>query len=158
MTSLLTNQKVNSNDIGYYINIGDLRGKILARTEPIPAGSNTGTLGGTFSTATWAWSTTASAGNVGAQPGTGSNPFGFFSTTLATAGQTILRDMGRTVVSSSRTFRKVQYVVPANLAASTFGVSGTTTAGESYLTGYIELGFGGEGSSGFPAPVAHYGR
>ena len=156
MTSILSGLKTAVNEAGYYINVGDLRTRILARTEPSPAGSNTGVLGGTFSTATWCWSTTASAGNVGAQPGTGSNPYGYFSTTLATAGQTILRDMGRTVISANRTFRKVQYVVPANLAASTFGVSGQTTAGESYLTGYIEVGFGD--NSSLPAPVAHYGR
>jgi hypothetical protein len=150
MTSLLSNQKVNSNDIGYYINVGDLRNKIYQHTDPSPAGSNTGTLGGSFSTATWAFSTTLTAVPGG---------FAAFSTTLGTAGQTILRDMGRTIVSSSRTFRKVQYVVPANLAASTFGVSGGAgISSEAYLTGYIEVGFGGEGSSGLPAPVAHYGR
>jgi hypothetical protein len=150
MTSLLTNQKVNVNDIGYYINIGDLRGKIYQRTEPNPAGSNTGTLGGSFSTASWCY--VPAAGGV-------PSSIGYFSTTLATPGQTILRDMGRTVVSSSRTFRKVQYVVPANLAASTFGVSGGAAVnGETCLTGYIELGFGGEGGSGLPTPVAHYGR
>ena len=79
-------------------------------------------------------------------------------------GGKIIRDMGKTLVSSGRTFRKIQYVVPANKAASTFGVSGTTVNGESYFTGYIELGFGGDGQLGGlgdatgPAPVAHYGR
>ena len=150
MTSLLNGIKQNTNDIGYYINVGDLRNRIFQRTDPVPAGSNTGTLGGTFSTATWAFSTT-----LASVPG----GFAAFSTTLATAGQPILRDMGRTVVSSSRTFRKVQYVVPANLAASTFGVSGGAgISAEAYLTGYIEGGFGGEGTSGLPAPVAPYGR
>jgi len=81
-----------------------------------------------------------------------------FSTVLATAGQAILKDMGRTVVSSSRVFRKVQLVRPANFAPSTFGVDGPYTTGEAYYSGYIELGFGGEGTSGLPAPVAHYGR
>lgn len=152
MTSLLSNQKVNVNDIGYFINLGDLRGKIYQRTEP---SGNTGTLGGSFSTATWANSSLV-GGTMAAS--------GWLSTSLATAGSAILRDMGRTIVSSSRTFRKVQYVVPANKAASTFGVSGTTINGESYFTGYIELGLGGEGVLGGPgdangpAPVAHYGR
>jgi hypothetical protein len=149
MTSLLSGTKQNGNDIGYYINVGDLRGKIFQRTEPA---SNTGTAGGTFSTASWCFSTTA----LNAQPG----GFAAFSTTLATAGQTILRDMGRTVVSSNRTFRKIQYVVPANLAPSTFGVSGLASiSGETYLTGYIEVGFGDQSSgANLPAPVAHYGR
>ena len=149
MTSLLSNQKVNVNDIGYFINLGDLRSKIYQRTEP---SGNTGTLGGSFSTAVWANSSLS-----------GTTPAGWLSTSLATAGSAILKDMGRTVVSANRTFRKIQYVVPANRAASTFGVSGTTITGESYFTGYIELGLG-EGSQGTaseaggPAPVAHYGR
>lgn len=150
MTSLQSNLKTNTNEAGYYINVGDLRNRIFQRTEPNPAGSNTGTLGGSFSTATWAFSTT-----LNAVPG----GFAAFSTTLATAGQTILRDMGRTVVSSNRTFRKVQYVVPVNLANSTFGVSGGAGInGETYLTGYIEVGFGDHSSGQLPAPVAHYGR
>jgi len=151
MTSLLSNQKQMSNEIGYYINVGDLRGKIYQRTES--SNNNTGVNGGTFSTAVWSCFNSTIL-NVGVPPG----GFSAFSTTLATGGQTVLRDMGRTVVSSSRTFRKVQLVVPGNLAFSTFGVSGNTTSGEAYFTGYIELGFGGEGSSGVPTPVAHYGR
>ena len=152
MTSLLSHTKQNYNDVGYYINIGDLRGLIYQRTNE-PTG-NTGLLGGTFSTASWCFSI-AEAGVPGG--------FSTFSTTLATAGRTILKDLGRTVVSSNRTFRKIQYVVPANRTQSTFGVGGTTTTGESYLTGYIELGLGegqtaGPGAAGGPAPVAHYGR
>lgn len=147
MTSLLTSQKVNVGDIGYYINFGDLRSKIYARTSE-PSG-NTGTAGGSFSTAVWAQSTLA-------------NGQGWVSTALAIPGSGVLRDMGRTIVSSTRTFRKIQLVVPANRAPSTFGVGGGTLAGENYFTGYIELGFGGEGGTdqgnGGPAPVAHYGR
>jgi hypothetical protein len=66
--------------------------------------------------------------------------------------------MGKTVVSSLRTFRKVQLVVPsATGRSSTFGVGGnvSTTPNEDYLTGYIELGFEGPGSF---TPVAKYGR
>jgi hypothetical protein len=149
MTSLLSNPKTNNNEAGYYINLGDLRSKIYGRTGE-PAGANTGTLGGSFSTAIWAQSTLSNGG-------------GWVSTALATSGGAILRDMGRTVVSSTRTFRKVQLVVPANRAPSTFGVAGGTITGENYFTGYIELGFG-DSASGFPsdaagpAPVAHYGR
>ena len=144
--------KQMSNEIGYFINLGDLRAKIYQHTEPT---GNTGTLGGSFSTAVWANSSLVGGTQVAT---------GWLSTSLATSGAAILRDMGRTVVSSSRTFRKIQYVVPANKAASAFGVSGTTTSGETYFTGYIELGFGGDGQLGGPAdangpaPVAHYGR
>jgi len=71
--------------------------------------------------------------------------------------------MGKTVLSSTRTFRKVQLVLPNSV--STNGVGGNapggtnayTSIGEDWLTGYIELGFGG-GGAGTIAPVAHYGR
>ena len=148
MTSLMRGIKQNSADGGYFINVGDLRGLIYQRTEPT---SNTGVSGGSFSTATWAFSTSLTAVPGG---------FAAFSTTLARSGQTLLRDMGRTVVSSNRTFRKIQYVVPHALATSTFGVSGQAgNVGENFLTGYIELGMGGETPSGWvPTPVAQFGR
>ena len=64
--------------------------------------------------------------------------------------------MGRTVVSSLRTFRKVQLVIPNGSGNSSFGVGGRQgTAVEDYFTGYIELGFEGNGT---PAPVAQFGR
>jgi hypothetical protein len=79
------------------------------------------------------------------------------------AGAGLLKDMGRTVVSAGRTFRKVQLVVNnsqrngANFALSTNGVAGAinTTPIQDFLTGYIELGFDGTGPS---APVVPYGR
>jgi hypothetical protein len=46
--------------------------------------------------------------------------------------------MGKTVVSSNRTFRKVQLVAPS-LAG---GVVGDRTTAGNYLTGYIELATG----------------
>ncbi len=78
------------------------------------------------------------------------------------AGAGILKDLGRTVVSAGRTFRKVQLVVNAsraggtNYALSTNGVAGqiNTTPIQDFLTGYIEFGFEGTGPS---APVVQYG-
>ena len=85
------------------------------------------------------------------------------------AGAGILKDLGKTVVSAGRTFRKVQLVVNnsqrqgANFALSTNGVAGQNTyqaAGNTgssvhdFLTGFIELGFEGTGPS---APVVPYG-
>jgi hypothetical protein len=85
------------------------------------------------------------------------------------AGAGILKDLGKTVVSAGRTFRKVQLVVNnsqrqgANFALSTNGVAGQNTyqaAGntgssvQDFLTGFIELGFEGTGPS---APVVPYG-
>ena len=142
----------NSANTGYYINVGSLLGLINSRTAETTG--NTGVAGGTFSTATWAWS---SLSDMSAPS------WNTFSTILATSGRAILKDMGRTIVSSNRTFRKIQLVRPAGQAPSTFGVGGNATAtGESYFTGYIELGFGGDGTSTGstyqPAPVAAYGR
>jgi hypothetical protein len=67
--------------------------------------------------------------------------------------------MGKTLLSSGRTFRKVQLVNQTSANSSvTFGVAGkaSTTPNEDYYTGYIELGFEGAGAT--PAPVAHFGR
>jgi len=121
---------------GYFVPVASLVGKIYARTEPT---GNTGVLGGSFSTASWAYFGPASVSSING------------------AGAGVLRDMGKTVVSSLRTFRKVQLVLPSNSTLSTFGVGGRAAGvtGEDYLTGYIELGFEGNGT---PAPVAHYGR
>jgi len=54
----------------------------------------------------------------------------------------MVKDMGKTIVSTGRVFRKFQAVVPTNAAnPSSFGVTGeagsSTQAG--YLTGYIEV-------------------
>lgn len=149
MTSLLSGTKQMSNEIGYFINVGSLVGVIHARTEPA-SGTNSGVNGGAFSTAAWAClgsayfsSNTAYASNV--------------LSTLNTAGKAILKDLGRTVVSSVRTFRKVQLLLPNT--STTNGVVGpagaTAMPGADYFTGYIELGFEGNGT---PAPVAHFGR
>jgi hypothetical protein len=138
MTSLQTSQKQHDNDAGYFIPVGSLIGFISARTEPSPAGANTGVNGGTFSTAQWAfWGSKATS-------------------SINAAGAGLLKDMGRTVVSSNRTFRKVQLVVNAP-TLSTFGVGGPagTVPNADYFTGYIEMGFDGTGT---PAPVARFGR
>ena len=137
MTSLQTSQKQHDNDAGYFITLGSLIGYINARTEPSPAGANTGVNGGTFSTAQWAF-------------------WGAGGTSTINASGKLLKDMGRTVVSSTRVFRKVQVVVPGNQLSS-FGVSGPagTTPNADYFTGYIEMGLDG---SGTPAPVARFGR
>lgn len=65
----------------------------------------------------------------------------------------LLKDMGKTIVSTGRVFRKYQVVGPAALTVSTFGVGGaagsSTQAG--YLTGYLEVPGGNNGFS--PAPT-----
>jgi len=102
----------------------------------------------TFATATW-------AGN-GQTPGGGS----VYTSSINGPGAGKLRDMGKTIVSSGRAFRKVQLIVPGvvNGAATGAGVSTNGVAGQSeaqaptsdYLTGYIELGWEGQNQG---APV-----
>ena len=126
-----TGFKQNQTDIGYFVSIASLEGKVYAYAP---------TSATVFSTASWA-----------------AQPAGVTLSTVKVAGA-VLKDMGKTVVSSLRTFRKVQLVLPgSNSTLSTFGVGGraATAAGEDYFTGYIELGFEGNGA---PAPVAHFGR
>ena len=140
MTSLLSNTKQMSNEIGYYMPLANLIGQVYGHVD---VAGNTGTGGGTFSTASWAYWGSRATSSIGA------------------AGAGILKDMGRTIVSSLRTFRKVQLVTTgpygSNSTLSTFGVGGLSGSanGQDYYTGYIELGFEGNGT---PAPVAHFGR
>ena len=55
--------------------------------------------------------------------------------TTLSAGNCLLRDMGRTVVSANRTFRKVQYLSAGY--STTEGIVGSTPT---YETIYVELG------------------
>jgi hypothetical protein len=141
MTSLLSGIKQNLNDVGYFINVASLNGQVNAYNGNDAAPQ--------FSCATWAFAKAGAATS-------------FLSSAVATGGSLLLKDMGKTVVSSLRTFRKVQVVRANNLTVSTFGVGGGVGSGavgaglgEDFLTGYIELGFEGNGT---PAPVAHFGR
>jgi hypothetical protein len=129
MTSLQTSIKQVDTENGYYVSLADMRTSLVGYN---PTNQ-------TFSPCTWA---------------TGSFPA--LSTTLASAGS-VFKDMGKTVVSSTRTFRKVQLMLPTGPSTlSTFGVAGKAgTVTEDYYTGYIELGFEG---SGTPARVAKFGR
>lgn len=133
MTSVLTSVKTTASDTEYYISIASLIGKVytLNPTSLI------------FSTSNWA------SANLINGPG--------LPVSTVSASGAILKDMGKTVVSSLRTFRRVQLMLPGtNSTFSTFGVGGrAVSVGDDYLTGYIELGFEGNGA---PAPVAHFGR
>ena len=78
---------------------------------------------------------------------------------INSAGAGILKDLGKQVVSSSRVFRKVQLVVRNGAPTgtqNTFGVAGeaNTNPNQDYLTGYIELGYDGNGPA---TPVVNYG-
>ena len=142
MTSLQTEVKQNHGDSGYFINVADIRGTIYGYNPTAGAA--------TFSTAVWAIATAAV-------------PYysPFLQSSLALAGGAVLKDMGKTVVSSLRTFRKVQLVTSTNslVKGGTEGVGGVDVAPTNYITGYIELPgtHGYSSGSGSYTPVARLG-
>ncbi len=145
MTSLQTRIKQVDVEQGYYMPLSSLQGIIYAFTPGSGAGGSFAQ--GSFSTASWATTTYNNKGNPYLSP-------------INAAGAGILKDMGKTIVSAGRTFRKVQLVNSGGTTyVSTNGVGGQNTAGaapvQDYLTGFIELGFEGQG---VPAPVAVFGR
>lgn len=152
MSSVPPHIKTIPTEGAYYINVGNLNRKIYNYD---PARGATA-----FSTATWADSD-------------GANPSANYQAILGTAGQAILRDLGKTVVSSLRTFRKVQLVTSSLSSGTSIGApvssqNGANVAsvtGEEYFTGYIEvvgaygrgvINTGGNNVNGW-APVARLG-
>jgi hypothetical protein len=69
----------------------------------------------------------------------------------------MLKDMGRTVVSAGRTFRKFAPVV-AGLGVSSFGVAGGPAVGANtgYGAFYLEVGREGASAGLGPAPIVRY--
>jgi len=143
MTSLQTRPRQSNSDGGYYIAVGSLGNQIYNTPDLLSA------------VAPWA-STSYGVGN---------NAYSTAVVRASTVGA-LFRDMGKTVVSSGTFFRKIQMVVPQGANAgglvgagttSTFGVAGpaTGTGVPDFYTGYIKLGFDGQG---VPAPVAQFGR
>jgi hypothetical protein len=132
MTSVERAPKTISPDNEFYIPIGNLAGLIVSQASA----------GAALSSVSWAY-------------------FGsrYFSSVNA-SGAGLLRDMGKSLVSGGRTFRRVQLVVPQSTGTvSTFGVNGNvgTANAADYLTGYIEVGFD-TASGTAPVPVAKWGR
>jgi hypothetical protein len=80
------------------------------------------------------------------------------STISAAGAGGLLRDMGKTVVSAGRTFRKVQLMVSTISTGGVNGQAGTTTPSTDYLTAYLELASGPNSLSqqGSAAPVAYF--
>ncbi len=75
------------------------------------------------------------------------------STILGTGN--VIKDMGKTVVSAGRTFRKFQAVYPQTLSTGgVSGVSGATTTAPGFMTGYLEIAK--DGSGGSSARIARY--
>lgn len=129
---------------GYFVPLGDVvaygagtRSGISSYTGGSGAGGSF--LAGSFERATWA--TPANAASAGA----------LLSSISSIAQGGLLRDMGKTVISSNRTFRKVQLITPS-LAG---GVAGVATTSGPFLSGYIELNTGNQVTGFVPAPVAY---
>jgi len=121
---------------GYFVPLANCVPSMLQYSGGAGAGGSF--LPGNFSPATWA------------AAGTGA---GALLSSIASVGAGgLLRDMGKTVVSSNRTFRKVQ-LISRSLAG---GVTGSDATSGPYLTGYIELATGNAlASVASPAPVAY---
>ena len=157
---------IKQNSSGFFMPVSSLQGIVYSITNGSGAGGSFQQAGFNFAgTATiqqafWALPTAATVNGVASPYATNGNPY---LSSINGAGAGLLKDMGRTVVSAGRTFRKVQLVVNnsqsnrGNFALSTNGVAGqiNTTPVQDFLTGYIELGFDGTGPS---APVVPYGR
>jgi hypothetical protein len=119
---------------GYFVPVGRCDNKVLQYSGGAGAGGSF--LPGSFTAATWV----ASDARVSTINGVGAGG--------------LLRDMGKTVVSSNRTFRKVQLIAPSAVGAA--GVVGVHTTSGPYLTAYIELATGNAlVTDAVPAPVAY---
>ena len=128
---------------GFFVPLANVASGVLAFTAAGGAGGSYQV--GSFTTAAWAIF--------------GTTPSKFTSTISAIASGGVLRDMGKSVVSAGRVFRKVQLLTST---VSTGGVNGpagvSTNPMVDYLTGYIELASGltNGGLPGSFAPVAYY--
>ena len=143
MTSLQT--RIRQNGPQYFMPVSSLAGLILAYNPTVGAANQ-------FSVAPWADNLPVRAGDI---LGPYRAPARYLSSINTGAG--LLKDIGKTVVSAGRTFRKIQLVVRQSGTTSTGGVEGnalSTNPNADYLTGYIEFGFEGTGPS---APVVQYG-
>jgi hypothetical protein len=137
MTSLQSGLKQIPLNGGYYINIGSVFNTVTVNTGTEAAPNfNLGVFQSTVST-------------------------GSISTNVCTAGQAVFRDMGLSLTSSTRVFRKVQLLrsTLSVVNGGTDGVSGNATTNGAYLTAFIELPGTGGYSSGTPSftPVARLG-
>jgi hypothetical protein len=127
----------------------DARNFVPVSSLAYPGGINSlNATTGVLATALW-----AGDGRAPASAAPATNGGSKYTSSINGPGAGKLRDMGKTYVSASRVFRKVQLIVPNTQTTSTFGVEGNqnTTPTVDYLTGYIELGWEGAGT---PAPVA----
>jgi len=126
---------------GFFVPLGNCVDKIYQYNGA--AGSGGSFLPGNFTAADWTL------------VGTGTSAGGALSTISSIGQGGLLKDMGKTVVSSNRTFRKVQLLVRLPLP-NYEGVAGSSRQNLPFLTGYIELRGGpSDLLESTPAPVAY---
>ena len=138
MTSVMTKGSKQTN--AYFVPIADCSGFILQYTPGTGAGGSY--QAGSFSQASWSDS--------------GSSNYNIATVTMKPGEGGVFRDMGKTVVSSGMTFRKVQLIVNS---PKTYGVAGSvgTVPDADFLTGYVQLSSGPYGvGTPRPAPIAMY--
>ena len=117
----------NQSGGGYYLVVSTVQGQLLNYTPG--SGSGGATTVGSFAP--------QFTDGVAAYP-----------SSLFVAGK-VLKDMGKTIVSSGQTFRKFQAVGPQSL-----GTNGVVGPAPAYLTGYLEVSRDGEGVNA--ARIARY--
>jgi hypothetical protein len=130
-----TQRRLKQSPNGYFIPLGSLVNGSVINSYTGGSGAGGSAVAGSFAQATWASTGTTLVGAV-------------LSTISSVAAGGVLRDMGKTVVSAGRSFRKIQLLCST---VSTGGVNGPalgTSPNVDYLTGYIELASGLNG----PAP------
>jgi hypothetical protein len=115
------NPGFNQSGGGYYITLSTIIPNMLTFTPG--TGSGGATTSGTFAPYTW--------GNAGSDAS--------YSTFVG--ANRVIKDMGKSVVSAGRTFRKFQAVIPSSVG--TLGVAGASSNGSAttggYLTFYLEI-------------------
>ncbi len=149
MTSIGADIKQIPNDARFFVPVSSLlyRGAVNARNATT----------GALTQAVWLvndFTTDKSPAPSGTAFATGNGSS--FTSSVNGPGAGKLKDLGKTYISASRAFRKVQLVWYGTGAPSTFGVNGQsgTSPDSDYLTGYVELGWEG---NGIPAPVVRMG-
>jgi hypothetical protein len=137
-----TQRRLKQNAGGFFIPVGNVATGVLAYNPGSGAGGSF--VAGNFVLAAWAQG--------------GSTPVRQTSTISSAGAGGLLRDMGKTVVSSGRTFRKVQLMTSTISTGGVNGQSGTTPPNTDYLTAYIEIASGPNSLSqaGSAAPVAYF--
>jgi hypothetical protein len=127
----------NQSGGGYYIVISDI---VPAKLNVFTPGTGSGgaTTSGSFAAA-----------------GAADLPGGV--STLFLAGK-IIKDMGKTLVSANRTFRKVQAVVAGTIGAASLGVAGAAASATApgYVTFYLETGREGQNAATALPAIARY--